>query len=291
MSIEITITQKGILKKMLPFGSIRGDLAFGAFDGLRLNPGVVGEEDFILYNPQQIGRGIQVFWKGGEKEKVVLRLPMPTTAREIDDYYDTVERIVKDWRNSTIDQDGEIITRKDIPEKRTAMKEHSLWVLRTMCHDNNGGPLTISCALWQIALAPDKEMAAFADAQNLDDFTGYLHTMQSIDAYYAKPNFYKTEAGYFGLYTLVSDTVAIFPLKPYVPFFAVDKDTGERPVVNRWYISLGDATNLSLGQIPYADFIGHVDIRTQYDALHVLLDGQPSAKLQALVNQYRVEIQ
>ena len=80
MSIDITITQKGLLKKALPLPVILGkDLQYGALEGERLEPGKLGEADLIAYLPEAIGRGIQIFWREGEKMKVELRSLTPTT--------------------------------------------------------------------------------------------------------------------------------------------------------------------------------------------------------------------
>ena len=59
MSIDITITQKGLLKKALPLPVILGkDLQYGALEGERLEPGKLGEADLIAYLPEAIGRGL-----------------------------------------------------------------------------------------------------------------------------------------------------------------------------------------------------------------------------------------
>ena len=94
----VRLRQTAAKKKALPLEVILGEeLVFGAFDGLRTNPGELGERDFIAWHPEHIGRGFSVEWKEGEKHKVEMRLPLPSMNEEIKDFYETVRRIAEFW--------------------------------------------------------------------------------------------------------------------------------------------------------------------------------------------------
>ena len=94
MSIEVTIKQKGFFKKSITLDVILGkELKYGRFDGDHLEKGEFGKNEFIAYHPEHIGRGFSVDCVPYTKDGVYLRLPQPSTPREIRDFYDTVQRI------------------------------------------------------------------------------------------------------------------------------------------------------------------------------------------------------
>ncbi|MBO5305776.1 MAG: hypothetical protein J6B12_03330, partial [Clostridia bacterium] len=98
MSIDVLIKQKLFSNKTMPLAVILGEnLKYGNFSNDRLDVGVLGESEFVAYNPQNIGRGFSVIWNPKEKRKISLRLPQPSTKRELTDFYATVERMAKYW--------------------------------------------------------------------------------------------------------------------------------------------------------------------------------------------------
>ncbi len=51
MSMDVVITQKGFMKKVLPLSIVIGDnLHYGTYDGMRINPDVI-EADEIMVLP------------------------------------------------------------------------------------------------------------------------------------------------------------------------------------------------------------------------------------------------
>lgn len=154
MSVEITIKQKGFFKKPLPLEVILGDnLKYGAYDGLRLAHDEMGNGEFVAYNPQHIARGFSVQWQEGEKQEVYMRLPVPTCAEEVDDYFDTVERISSFWKKADIEIDGNQTTIDEINRGRQSMKEFNLSTLNMYGSGKYGeGVHYIFCAFWPIAL-------------------------------------------------------------------------------------------------------------------------------------------
>jgi hypothetical protein len=113
--------------------TICGDrLRYGFFDGFRLDHDVLGGDQLTLYHPDHIGRGFTIDWQNGRTDKVDLMLPLPTSSEDIDDFYNTVERILGVWKKHTIVQDSNEIASGDISEQRRSMKEFSLNVLHHM---------------------------------------------------------------------------------------------------------------------------------------------------------------
>ena len=289
MSIEITITQKGLVKSAMPFDVIRGDLEYGEYDGLRLDPGKIGDEEFVLYNPSHIARGFSVVWTKSEKNQIYLRLPLPSCAEEIDDFYDTVVRIAGRWKNCSIDQDGSIIDLSAIPEWRESMKEYSLQALKQFCRENDGN-LTLFCAFWPLVFGPD-EKQIFADAADLSGYRDFLHEKQSVELYYAMPSFYQGPDGIFGNYTLTEDVESIFPVSPYVPFGVVDPDTNEPLAVPSWYVTFYSITkDEALGQISYGDFVNEIGSGEYYDAENIIIKPVPLARMEEIIQQFGIEL-
>jgi hypothetical protein len=293
MSIDVTIThtEKGLFRKALPFDVLCANgLHYGAFDGLRLDVGEIGAEEVTLYHPDHIGRGFSAVWRKGEKDQVSLRLLSPCGAEEIDDFYDTVERIVAYWKQCNIEQDGNPLAIADVPAWRASMKDFNLATLRDCCAPDKRETLTLFCAMWPLAFGP-QEKALFANAGDLSGFRDFLHVKQSIDAYYAKPSFYRSGAGILGLYTLTEDARSIFPDVPSIPF-GMDQDANGNPiVVGRWVTSFYSMSeDDSFDPVDYATFIAEVPGKSYYDAEHCIIEGVHLDVIKAIVEKYGIDI-
>ena len=295
MSIDITIRQNGFMKKPLPFEVIRGGLEYGSFDGLKLKEGEIGEGEFMLYHPSHLARGFSVIWRKGEKNQIEMRLLSPTCAEEIDDFYDTIERVASFWKNCSIEQDGAAMELASIPFWRKDMKEFNLRTLIDFCSEKEGHDnLTLYCAYWPLVFGP-KEKELFRQANDLSGFRDFLHEKQSVDAYYANPHFYvdnnNNKDGPFGSFTITEDCDSIFPVEPYVPFGVSDPETDEQLKVNRWYISYYSFTkNEIIGYTHYSDFIDSIKDMEYYDAGNVLIKGLTLGEMEGLVSKFGIEI-
>ncbi|MCM1089293.1 MAG: DUF4299 domain-containing protein [Butyrivibrio sp.] len=269
MSIEVTIRQKGILKKPLPLDVILGEsLKYGDYDGVRLEFDKLGETEFVVYNSAHIGRGFSVVWKKGEKHKVDLRLLTPSSDEEIEDFYECVNRIAAFWSNSAIEVDG---TPQSL-EECLAGKEHMLrWnrdIIASLGEERSlaQAPLVLPCAFWFISLSAEDLKRV---SQGSEVFRDYIHEKQNIDVYYAMPHFYRDEQGIFGSYAYTENTESIFPTKAELPFWA-DKSIH----VYRWEIALFSITeDAVIGSIDYEQFLKIIpeDKKQPYDAEHLLI--------------------
>ena len=78
MSIDIRITQKGLLKKTLPLHVITGsDLCYGTSDGMKLKENDLSSDEIIMYHSNHISRGFSIEWTPEKKDYVDLRALSP----------------------------------------------------------------------------------------------------------------------------------------------------------------------------------------------------------------------
>lgn len=278
MSIDIEITQKGLFKKTLDYNTIIGDLGYGLYESNRLTEGKIGDDEFIVYDKEHIGRGISVVCKKGEKEKVSLRMLSPTCEEEIDVLYDIVERIASAWKGCLVMQDEEKIDPHDLTDLRTQMKEFNKGFLKTLLEKESepDSVLAIFSAMWQLDLGEKDKAELLAASDSIKAYGEWLHRLQEIDAYYAVPSFYSTENDeILGMYFITEDTVSIIPIKPSVPFGFNDPQTGKPIEVSQWLVSFYSITNDNVaGRLPYEKFTEYVLPKSKrYDGSRIIIDG------------------
>lgn len=277
MSIDVCITQKGLFKKGIPLEMLLGDeLSYGNFDGLCLECGKLGETEFLAYHPGHIGRGFSVEWNVNETKAINLRLLTPTSKEELRDFYQCVARISSYWKCS-IEVDGEPTTQKEFLSRFEEMADFNLRTLREMCQrilSGESSNLTLYSAMFPLVIGK-KEAERFADSMSLDDFRDYMHEKQSIDAYYARPKFYRDDQGFLGVCCLSENVRTILPTVPRVPFGMQNPDTEKALEVGRWeaYLYSG-SRNKGLGTLPYEELLSRLpaDKVSEFDEEHILVE-------------------
>ena len=228
MSFWITIKQKGFSKKTLPLEVILGEkLKYGAFSGDCLQKGVLGESEFIAYDPEHIGRGFSVTWTPKEKKKIEFRLLIPSTPEELRDVFDAAERVASYWNASIVADD----TKMKLPAFReyyNEMVKHNENMLKHFSNEIINGTyetLTLYSALFPLHISRE-EAEVFANAP--EAYFRWLHEKQSVDAAYSSPSFFMKENGEIcGIFRFVKGKSHIFPVKPTVPFGVTDPRTGK----------------------------------------------------------------
>lgn len=277
MGIDITIRQTAAKKKALPLEVILGEtLVYGAFDGLRTNPGELGARDFIAWNPDHIGRGFSVEWKEGEKRKVDLRLPLPSTNEEIKDFYDCVERIATFW-NCGVEEDGQKAELSVFLAGLEGVQETNDRMIIEMAEQvfmgEKDGSMTMPSAIWQLAMGKE-EAREFLHAP--EKFGAWLHDRQSVDAYYAVPQFFDRGGRPLGRFALPVEVPTILPRIPQVPFGYVDTETGLPLVCDIWDIAFYDSEEKKVfACMDYDSFLDRVDASKceRYDGDCFLVQG------------------
>lgn len=276
MSVDVRIRQKGLLKKALPLSVILGEeLNYGEFDGLRTDFGKLGESEFMAYHPKHMGRGFSVIWKEGEKNGVDLRLLNPTSREEIKDFFECVERISNYW-NCDLEVDGEPVKAKELFTRLDDMTDFNQRVLHDMCKKiiDEGSQLTLHSVAFPIILGRE-EAETFLKYESTDAFRDYMHQKQSIDAYYPKPNFYRTDEGILGMYCLSEDVRSIFPKKPFVPLGICDPQTGKPLEVDIWKVFLySGSLDSQIGELSYDELIARLPESkvSSFDAEDILIE-------------------
>ncbi len=276
MSIDISIKQKGLFKKTMPLEVILGqELRYGCYeDVLRLEQDKLGENEFIAYHPKHIARGFSVAWTPHEMNQITLRALTPSTPEELRDFYDAIKRMTDYWK-CTLEVDGNRMSPNEFQNGFANMLDFDRRALNQSAQSIISGEkseLTLFSAFWPLVMGKP-EAERFAKDPNA--YAAWLHDKQSIDAYYAKPSFFKTEDGIVGRYALTEGTLSIFPIKPYVPFGVCDPETGKELQCNEYGIFLYSVTrDESLGVAEYNKIMQSINPAklSRYDANHVLIE-------------------
>lgn len=274
MAIDVLIKQKLFGGKTMPLEVILGrHLHYGNFVHDQLNVGELGKTEFLAYNPEHIGRGFSVVWKAEEKKSIALRLPQPSTTQELKDFYDAIARMVKHWDGKLI-VDGVRVSLSDFLaafDNMVAFNQKIIQQFTQQVLDGEADHLTLYSAMWPLTIGKE-EAALFVE--NPDEYARWLHEKQSMDVYFASPNFYVGDDGIFARYILTNNLPTVFPYRPVVPVGANDPTTGKQLECKKWLIWLGiEGEDQPLCEVEYAKFLNLVpeDKKSKYDGNHFLL--------------------
>lgn len=286
MSVDIKIVNKGIFKKKLNMQNfLETGLQAGIMDNTwRMQPlEAEAAEDFILYDPMCIARGIQVVWK--QPYEVELYLLLPTCHQEIDTFYELIQYICKCWKTSAFEQDGETQELRNIAAVKKHLSAFSDECLDSFLQEHEDG--CFFSAMHPLWFEPQ-------DHEELQmDFGAWLHNHQKQDFYYAAPRVYQKEDGFFGVYTITSTVDSLLPIKPEAPFGMKDPANGEDIQIDTWYAAFYDLEEeCFLGQLPYNTFIKEIHLQEcdRYDAKMRKLPGLSAERQRELIQQYGVDV-
>ena len=284
MAIDVVIKQKLFRNKTMPLDVILGEeLHYGNFEKDRLNVGELGETEFIAFNPVSIGRGFSVIWNPAEKKTITLRLPIPSTTQELQDFYGAIERMVTYW-GGKLNVDGNAVTLSDflsgfdnmVAFNNRTIKQFSRQIL------DEDNVYTLYSAMWPLAVGKE-EAALFIENPNY--YAEWLHEMQAMDVCFASPTFFVGDNGIFARYVVMNDMPILLPHQPVVPFGAIDPSTGKPLECNEWLamVALQDEEE-PLCEMDYATFLQVIpeSKKIQYDAARFLLAEMTKEEIQAV---------
>ena len=286
MSMDVVITQKGFMKKVLPLSIIIGDnLHYGTYDGMRINPDVIEADEIMVYNPKNIGRGFSVIWNEKEKDKVILRLLNPTLPHEVEDFFKCIQRIASYWK-CELEIDGEVQSLKEFIKRKEEFIEFNDRVTKDMLNNiisGNNQNLTLYCTMFPLVIGMDEANAFIND---IELFYNWINDKQQVDAYYAKPQFYKAENEIFGRYVHTENVKSIFPIKPFVPFGFINPETNKQLECDQYNVYLYSVSeDKIIGETPYETFIEYVQRNAEvFDAQNIIFDGLSLTQMKELLN-------
>lgn len=292
MSVDITIHQKGILKKKLILQDIlMGEFAYGRYDAnYVLIPDERNETEMTIYHPDHIARGISVIWNEKETSQISLHMLLPTTNEEIDDLYRLIEHLCHLWKCKTFMQDGEEKPLSEIDELKSKIKDFNYATLQRFLTDHENG--NFFCAMWPYFFH-SQDVQYWLDEKSLAAFARDLHENQRKDLYYANARMYQmNDESILGVYTVTATVDTVFPLKPMTPFSCIDFQTGESLEADHYVVALVSIEkDEMLGDIPFEAFINELSHHElhEFDSEHIFFDGLSEMEIESIYQKYNSE--
>ena len=288
MSIDVLIKQRLFGNKTMPLEVILGEhLHYGNFVKDQLNVGELGETEFIAYNPKSIGRGFSVVWNPKEKKTIALRLPQPSTTQELNDFYAAIERMVNYWNGKLI-VDGSRVSLPDFLSAFDNMDDFNNKIIKQFSQqvlDGEHDTLTLYSTMWPLTIGKE-EATMFMENPNY--YAEWLHEKQSVNVYFASPDFYIGDSGIFARYILTNNLPAVFPYQPTVPFGTTDPSTGKQLECKEWLILLGiEGEAEPLCEMEYSKFLSLIpeNKKSKYDGNHFLLAEMTEEEIRTFCTQ------
>lgn len=287
MSIDVTIRQKPFGRKTLPLEIILGDqLAYGDYQNDSLKENVLGDTEFVAYDPARIGRGFSVVWTPRETRQVELRLLQPSTREELSAFYRTVRRIAEYWGGSLTVDGSKLRLSAFLAgfENAVSFNSQTIQIVIDKILSGNSEELTLYAAKWPLVMG---QQEAFLFSQNPAAFGTWLHEKQSVSAIRSKLNIFLKDGVYFGVYDFEAGCPCILPQKPSAPLGIVNPNTGD-PIHTediRWVIWLDDNSEDGLYELPYPTFLERIPAGKQsyYDAKHFILEPLTSEEIHRMI--------
>lgn len=292
MAIDIEIKQNGFMKRELRIEDITaGKYKYGVMDECwRLDEGSIQGESIIFYNPEHIGRGVEIDWKPGIKDSIHLHLPVPATCYDIDLCFDIVQNVCKTWNTRTFYHNEEKVYEKDIKGLIEQHKNYALSILASTSENRQADDhLILFCVMHPISF-DTTTLSEFGHGGDAEGYAKLLHDKQSRDLYYAVSRVYtKPDGSNFGAYAVAADVDTILPIRPEPPLMMMDSKTGEPIKCSQFVVNVGSLENADIGgTISYEDFAEGIGLASleKYDANHVILPGLTEGTVKELVEKY-----
>ncbi len=220
MAFTLEIKQKKLFgKKSLDISSLAGACGFRYGSDNEFH--ILQEEQenqgtAIFYNPNRIGRGIFFDGSKGGEGFFTVSYNIPTTRAEIADFTRLVQEMER--RLGKVEmycpEEGRLFTSKELEQGIDRFADFSLKSLKDFCGNKQYKSYILSLAMWPYTI-PAEKVAAWEVCTDLSDFEQTLHTLQSMDVYYAKPRLLqKGDTGLIGaFYALTEECESVFPVR------------------------------------------------------------------------------
>lgn len=260
------------------------DLCYGTSDGMKLKENDLSSDEIILYHSNHISRGFSIEWTPEKKDYVDLRALSPDSREGLNDFFAAIQRIASYWK-CEIEMDGNITALSELVSLIPDMQAFNETVLESVCGDILSGKkefLTLYSVMFPVVLGvPEAEKFR----HDVDAFGRWLHEKQSVDAYYARPQFFRTEVGVVGRYVVTEDCRTIFPLKGQVPLGISDPETGKGLKCDRYEVYFYSISQEKmLGYVPFETFIEIIKEQAErFDGANIIFEGLSMEALQKIV--------
>ncbi|MBR5517183.1 MAG: DUF4299 family protein [Firmicutes bacterium] len=291
MSIIVKVRQTRLIKEPVPLKVVLGpDLLYGTYDeNWSLVAGKRNPSDFVAYTPYQMARGISVNWSEEETDCISFKVLLPTSPAEIKELFFAAQRVCEYW-DGEIEVDGKLMEIETFAEDYTKLllfNEQTLKEMALSIIDEETTELTLFAIMWPLVMGKN-EAEAFAFQPSY--FSKWLHEKQSVEAYFSKPAFYRSENGILGRFAMSEEMRAIVPIKPYVPYGFDDPETGELIKCDDFGMLIYSAKqDNTIGELKYDDFLAKIKKQCKkkvknYDGNHLIIEGLTEEELEALVD-------
>lgn len=260
MVVEVIIQKRAAKNKFNLLDLIQDDMRYGTFDDSFL----LKENDIngpiVVFDSHNICRGHEI---SITDDSIVLSLTLPTNENDIHFFYRHIESICKMMETNEFIRDNEKVIIDSINnfiEYDKAASINALKDMKTKIFNHTYDDMYIFGAVNPVVFG--EKQIDFVDS-DLQKFGNFMNQLQSIDAYYAKPSFYRrSDSSLFGIYTISNDVTSIFPKTPK-PIFV-------KQCISNFFVSFVVDHQIK-GMISFDDFLQNVDQSNEYDAEHFII--------------------
>lgn len=275
VNIEIRYKENSQIKLNVPQIAELSNLSYGISDSnYTLERNKAGQYT-ILYDAKCIGRGFELSF---EENGLYLRLPLPTAGYEIEVFYELAKKLCQVLEVDYFIRDEGIVPLEHVFDYIDPDKEASLNAIKGIdkkVRNHEMENMVIFGALNPIFLGIEEMNEINCSLTGLEKL---LNLLQQKDVFYANPRFYQRNDGtIFGVYFVGENIVTVVPTSPKSPFVNIEN-------VDSYYVRIPDRND-----IPYEDFITHVDKLENYDNGHIIVSLNED-KIYELSSNYTVNM-
>ena len=186
-TITVTVYRRSFLPRMVKAEKILLDqMSTGWIKDGRFVPGETGEEAVLAYHKEHIGRGIQIHWKKDDPRFTELKIELPASEEEIDDFFLMAARLAKQdicevYLNATP------FLPKQYHQKKDAWKTANLRLLHTMMGEvlnQETDVLKLNCVFRTFYADMDDAETMWAGVDT-SALRNWFHANQNPDWYYS----------------------------------------------------------------------------------------------------------
>lgn len=275
MSVNVRIKQKALFKKKLDMNEIIkiSNLSYGVCDeNYRLQRNEIASQT-LIYDENNLARGIDLSL---DNTDILLSLSLPTSKEEIRCFYEVIDRLCNKLKIQKYIRDEEEVSIKDKEIFIDSDEKGSICALEKIegnIAKNEYERFEIFGIYNPISIGI-KEMKEINN--NLDNFSSFLNSVQSLDVYYAAPRVYKIHDKLVGIYAIGLNIPSVVPIKPYIVLNQIQG-------IEEWYVILKDEKT-----IKYEDFINNID-KEYYDANHIIVTLKDK-KIDMLIDKFFIKL-